>query len=301
MPTRSALRKDERTMKGPFIQSLQRGLGILEIVAKNGTGVTMAEVSREIGLHTSTTFHLIRTLAALGYLVQDEGTKQYHLGSKVFHLAASAWTEVQLFKIAKPFLVDMAQHTGETSHLAILERGEVIVIDKVDGSGPVRLTERVGYPRPAHCTAIGKALLANLPEAEMKAFLEAGEFRPSTPKTITAGPILEQELARVRAQGYAVDDEEFAQGIRCLAAPVRNFTGQVVAAVGISGPVWRVSLDRVAQLTEFVKSIGHRLSQQLGHSDEAESSGDHHLGPEASTHKPDRFGPLGRTEREAEV
>ncbi len=248
-----------------MIQSLQRGLGILEIVAKNGTGVTLAEVSREIGLHTSTTFHLIRTLTALGYLVQDDSTKQYHLGSKVFHLAASAWTEVQLFKIAKPFLVAMAQHTGETSHLAILERGEVIVIDKVDGSGPVRLTERVGYPRPAHCTAIGKALLAYLPDAELKAFMEAGDLRPFTPKSITAAPILEQELERVRAQGCAVDDEEFAQGIRCLAAPVQNFTGQVVAAIGISGPVWRVSLDRVAQLTEFVKSIGHRLSQQLGH------------------------------------
>lgn len=273
MATQKALRTEERTTKGPLIQSIQRGLGILEIVAKSGTGVTMVEVSREIGLHTSTTFHLMRTLTTLGYLVQDESTKQYFLGSKVFHLAASAWTEVQLFRIAKPFLVYMAQHTGETSHLAILERGEVIVIDKVDGSSPVRLTDRVGYPRPAHCTAIGKALLAHLPEGELKAFLQAGEFRASTPKTITAGPILEQELARVREQGYAVDDEEFAQGIRCLAAPVRNFTGHVVAAVGISGPVWRVSLDRVAQLTEFVKSIGHRLSQHLGYSADPGTNG----------------------------
>jgi len=127
------------------------------------------------------------------------------------------------------------------------------------------LTERVGDPRPAHCTAIGKALLANLPEAELKTFLEAGEFRSLTPKTITAAAILELELARVREQGYAVDDEEFAQGMRCLAAPVRNFTGQVVAAIGISGPVWRASLDRVAQLTEFVKAAGDRLSQQLGY------------------------------------
>ncbi len=265
MPNRAFLKSRDQTTRGTVIQSLQRGLGILEIVAKNGTGVTMVEVSREIGLHTSTTFHLLRTLTALGYLVQDERTKQYHLGSKVFHLAASAWTEVQLFKIAKPFLVDMAQHTGETSHLAILERGEVIVIDKVDGSGPVRLTERVGYPRPAHCTAIGKALLAHLPDAELKAFMEAGDLRPFTPKSITAASILEQELERVRAQGCAVDDEEFAQGIRCLAAPVRNFTGQVVAAIGISGPVWRVSLDRVAELTDVVKSMGYRLSQQLGY------------------------------------
>jgi len=259
--------------KGTMIQSLERGLAILELVAKDTSGVTMAEVSRRIGLHTSTTFHLLRTLTSLGYLVQDEVTREYRLGSKVFRLAASAWTEVQIFNISGPFLTEMAQQTGETSHLAVFEHGEVIVINKVDGSSPVRLTDRVGYPRPAHCTAIGKVLLAHLPEAELMAFLHAHELRPFTPKTITAVPILEQELVRVRNQGYAFDDEEHLQGIRCLAAPVRNFTGQVVAAIGISGPVWRVSLDRVAQLIEVVKGVGHRLSQQLGHPGDAGGDG----------------------------
>jgi IclR family transcriptional regulator, KDG regulon repressor len=273
MEQRGLRKVSKQVIGGPIIQSLQRGLGILEIIAKKGKGITMAEVSREIGLHTSTTFHLLRTLSTLGYIVQDETTREYLLGSKVFHLAASACTEVQISKIAKPFLVEMAKQTGEASHMAILEGGEVIVIDKIDGSGPVRVSERVGYPRPAHCTAIGKTLLAYLPEAELRTFLEAGDLRPFTAKTITAAQILEQELKRVRTQGYAFDDEEFAQGIRCLAAPVRNFTGHVVAAIGISGPVWRVSLDRVAQLTQLVRTMGHRLSQQLGHSGEAQGDG----------------------------
>ncbi len=250
---------------GPIIQSLQRGLGILEIVVKKETGITSAEVSREIGLHTSTTAHLLRTLTTLGYLEQDEATRRYRIGSKLFHLAGSAWTEAHLLSIARPFLVDMTHQTGEASHLAVLERGEVIVIDKIDGSSPVGVTERVGYPRPAHCTAIGKILLAYLSEPELKVFLDKTELRPSTPRSITAAPILAQELERVRGQGYAFDDEEFNQGLRCLAAPVRNFTGHVVAAIGISGPLWRISLDRVAQLTEFVKAVAHRLSQQLGH------------------------------------
>jgi DNA-binding IclR family transcriptional regulator len=181
--------------------------------------------------------------------------------------------------MAKPFLVDMAQQTGEASHLAVLERGEVIVIGKIDGSSPVAVSERVGYPRPAHCTAIGKILLAYLSDAELKMFLNAAELRPLTPRTITAAPIFEQELARVRGQGYAFDDEEFNQGIRCLAAPVRNFTGQVVAAIGISGPVWRVSLDRVGQLTEFVKAVAQRLSQQLGHPGEQRNNTDHPHAP----------------------
>jgi len=251
--------------KGTMIQSLQRGLGILELIAKDANGVTMAEVSRRIGLHTSTTFHLLRTLTSLGYLAQDETTRGYRLGSKVFHLAASASTEVELLKVSSPLLAEMAEQTGETSHLAVFEHGEVIVINKIDGSSPIRLSDRVGYPRPAHSTAIGKVLLAHLSEAELKVFLSKHELRPLTPRTITAVPVLEQELARVREQGYAFDDEEFNQGIRCLAAPVRNFTDQVVAAIGISGPVWRVSLDRVAQLTEFVKAAGSRLSQQLGY------------------------------------
>jgi IclR family KDG regulon transcriptional repressor len=272
---KQAVTKDRNeAIGGPIIQSLQRGLSILEIIAKKGKGITMAEVSREIGLHTSTTFHLLRTLSTLGYLAQDENTREYVLGSKVFHLAASAWTEVQLLKASSPLLTEMAEQTGETSHLAIFEQGEVIVINRIDGSSPIRLSDRVGCPRPAHCTAIGKVLLAHLSEVELKAFLGKHELRPITPRTITAVPVLEQELARVRDQGYAFDDEEFNQGIRCLAAPVRNFTGQVVAAIGISGPVWRVSLDRVAQLTDFVKAMGHRLSEALGHSGEAGGRGD---------------------------
>jgi DNA-binding IclR family transcriptional regulator len=258
------LKTDNPASGGPIIQSLQRGLGILEIIAKKQSGVSTAEVSREIGLHTSTTFHLLRTLTTLGYLAQDEATRQYHVGSKIFHLAASVSNEVQLLRMAKPLLVEMAKETGESSHLAIFERGEVIVVGKIDGGGPVGVTERVGYPRPAHCTAIGKMLLASLSDPEFKAFLNTAELRPMTPRTITAIASLEQELDRVRAQGYAIDDEEFSQGLRCIAAPVRNFTGNVVAAIGISGPVWRVTLDRIAQLTEFVKAAGHRMSQELG-------------------------------------
>ncbi len=256
-----------------MIQSLQRGLSILEIIGKSGGGLSMAEVSRTIGLHPSTTYHLLRTLTALGYLKQGEATRDYVIGSKLFQVAGSAWTEDQLIKISAPFLAEIVRQTGETSHLAIFEHDEVVVVDKVDGSSPVHVSERIGYPRPAHCTAIGKTLLAYLPEAELKTFLQKYELKAITPRSITSIPMLEQELKRVRDQGYAFDDEEFTQGIRCLAAPVRNFTGEVVASVGISGPVWRVSLDRVSQFTEAVKATAYRLSQQLGYAAKADGSG----------------------------
>jgi DNA-binding IclR family transcriptional regulator len=248
-----------------MIQSLQRGLNILEIVAKSPAGMTLGEISRDVGLHSSTAFHLLRTLTTLGYLAQDPTTKRYHLGLKSFQLAASSWTEAQLFGIATPFLAEMAQRTGETSHLAVMEKGEVIIINRVGGTSPVVLAERVGYPRPAHSTAIGKVLLAYLPEPQLRGFLEKAELRRFTARTITAVSLLEEELMRVRRRGYAIDDEEDHQGIRCLAAPVWNFTGQVVAAIGMSGPVWSVTLDRVAPLIEIVNEGASALSKKLGY------------------------------------
>lgn len=251
-----------------MIQSLQRAFAILETVAGRGTGITMAEISREVGLHPSTAFHLLRTIVALGYLRQDETTRQYRLGSKVFQLAASVLTELQLAEIGEPILTEMANRTGETSHLAVFDRGEVVVVARAEGTSPLRLAERVGYPRPAHCTAIGKVLLAHQREADLRAFFASARLEPRTANTITSADRLEEELAKVRQQGHAVDDEEFAQGLRCLAAPVRSFTGQVVAAIGLSGPVWRVGPDRMALLLEVVTGAARRLSAELGHREE---------------------------------
>ena len=255
----------EARASGPYIQSLQRGFRILEVVTRSDKGVAVAEIARETGLHVSTAFHLLRTLVALGYVSQDDGTRRYRLGPKVFQLGAAAGSENHLAEIAAPLLAEMARRTGETSHLAVRHRDEIITVSKIDGSSPVQLAERVGSPRPAHCTAIGKILLAWLPDTERKAFLAQARLEPRTPKTITSVPQLEQELVKVRAQGYAFDDEEFTQGIRCIAGPVRNFSGRVAAALGISAPVWRVSLDRVAELTSVVMTTGAALSEQLGY------------------------------------
>lgn len=139
------------------------------------------------------------------------------------------------------------------------------MINRIEGNSPVGLAERIGIPRPAHCTALGKVLLAHIAAAELRTYLERHELKPFTPRTITAVPSLEEELARVRGQGFAFDDEELAQGIRCLAAPVRNFAGQVVAAIGVSAPVWRLGMERVPHLAEVVKVSAHRLSRQLGY------------------------------------
>lgn len=247
-----------------LIQSLQRGLGILEVVAARGSGAPLAEISRELGLHPSTAFHLLRTLVALGYLSQDASTRRYRLDSKVFHLVASVSTEGQLVDVAESFVAELARESRETSHLAVYEHGLAVVICKVDGSGPLMVSERIGTRRPLHCTAIGKVLLAYLHEPEVLAVLSQMRLLRYTAKTITDRASLERELARVRDRGYALDDEEFSQGVRCVAAPVFNVSGQLVAALGLSGPTIRVTRERMAELITLVTGSARRLSRHLG-------------------------------------
>lgn len=246
------------------IQSLQRGLGIMEVVAARGSGATLVEISRELGLHPSTAFHLLRTLVALGYLSQDGSTRTYRLGSKVFQLGASASTEGRLVDVAESFVAELARESRETSHLAVHEHGRAVVICKGDGSGPLVVSERIGTRRPLHCTAIGKVLLAYLPEPEVLASLSQTRLLRYTARTIIDRASLERELTRVRERGYAVDDEEFSQGVRCVAAPVFNVSGQLVAALGVSGPTIRVTRERMAELITLVTGSARRLSRHLG-------------------------------------
>lgn len=250
---------------GPGIQSVQRGFRLLEIIAQNGRGTTLAEVSRAARLHPSTAFHLLRTLVTLGYLAHDPETRQYRPGTRVFQLAASACTESQLAETTRAALTELTRETGETSHLAVFERGDVVVISKIEGTGPVQIVERVGYPRPAHCTAIGKVLLAALPPPDLEAVVAVAGLKAYTPNTITNPTALRRELERVVTDGHAIDDEEFAPGIRCVAAPVRNFTGRVVAAVGVSGAIWRVTPEALPRLAETVTRTAAQVSHQLGH------------------------------------
>ncbi len=264
---RLASRRKERAAvpPGATIQSLTRAFALLEAVARHGSGAAMADLSRAAGLHPSTAFHLLQTLVALGYLVQDAKTRRYRLGPRLLQVAATASNELYLFDTAASVLAELTGETGESSSVAVLERGEAVILDKVEGTSRVGLIERPGCARPLHCTAIGKVLLAALPESQAQAILRDVRLDALTPKTITDIARLEQEMERVRAQGYASDDEEFSEGLRCLAAPVRSFSGQVVAALGVSGPIWRISLDRISSLVGAVTAAAQRLSQRLGY------------------------------------
>ncbi len=161
-------------------------------------------------------------------------------------------------------LEDLARETGETSHLAIRSGDDVVVAAKVAGTGAFQLIDRAGGLRPAHCTALGKILLAVLPEERFRQFMIGTRLEPRTPKTITDRERFIQEIAQVRESGIAFDDGEYLPEVRCVAAPVRDFTGQVTAAIGISGPVWRLSLPLLQEMSAKVRAAADQLSAELG-------------------------------------
>ena len=248
---------------GRTVQSLERAFAILEAIAGSDQPLSLAELSRATGLHTSTAFHLIKTLIVLGYIRQED-TKRYRIGPRLFMQAAGASTEIELVNLATPHLKRLADETGETAHLAVRADTGIAVIAKVEARSSIRTSERLGIIRPAHCTAIGKVLLADLPDDELEAYLRAGKFAAFTPKTITDPALIREEIKRIAATGTAYDDAEFSQELRCIAAPVRNYMRQTVAALGISSPVWRVTLRDMSRLSTRVVSAAADLSRDLG-------------------------------------
>jgi DNA-binding IclR family transcriptional regulator len=246
------------------VQSIERAFSILNQIAQH-RGISRAELSKKVGLHNSTTFHLVRTMVELGIVRQDKETKRYHLGRLIFSLAASSLGEVELVGTAMPFLENLAAITSETSHMALRSGSDVVIAAKVAGAGAFQLIERAGGTRPFNCTALGKVLLAGFGDAELRDFIAEMPMHAPTPKSITSPELLWDEIMRVRESGIGFDDAEYDGEVRCLAAPVYDFRGQIVAAIGLSGPVWRISLQRLQQLAEQVKAAALELSRELGY------------------------------------
>jgi len=246
------------------LQSIGRAFAILEEVARNRDGITLADLSKRVGLHNSTTFHLVKTMVSLGYIRQIKESKRYRIGRPLFALAASALDEMEMVSMATPVLDDLSRETGESSHFAARMSDTVVVMARTPGPGVFQLTDRVGVVRPAYCTALGKVILAALRPDQLDRYLDRVELRPMTSKTITSVQRLRRELQEVRRAGIAFDDGEFNNEVRCAAMPVYDFSGQVVGAIGISGPVWRLSIQALQNKARDLGAAAKRLSDAFG-------------------------------------
>jgi IclR family transcriptional regulator, KDG regulon repressor len=247
------------------VQSIGRGFAILEEIARNRDGIGLAELSKRVSLHNSTTFHLVKTMVSLGYVRQMRDSKRYRIGRPLFALAASALDEIEMMSLATPVLEDLSRETGESAHFSVRMGDAVVVLARTSGPGAFQLTDRVGVVRPAHCTALGKIMLAALAPDQLELYLTRAELRPQTPKSIMTAEHLRREIVEVRRAGIAFDDGEFDQELRCVALPVRDFSGEIAGAIGISGPVWRLSIEALQKRARLVRAAADRLSGEFGY------------------------------------
>ena len=246
------------------VQSLGRAFGLLEAIADSPEGIGLTQLSRKVGLNSSTVFHLLKTMAAFGYIRQVEEGKRYFIGSALFCLAASARSEVQLIGVADPILRDLAIGTGNTAVFGMHSGDEMVVVAKSEGNGAFQISDRVGGARPSHCTAMGKVLLAAMQAESLDQYLADYELKAFTPNTITDKAHLIAELNDVRSSRLGFDDAEFHPELRCVATAVRDFTGQVIGALAISGPAWRLSLQALREKSLLLQEFADRLSSELG-------------------------------------
>lgn len=255
---------DEHAMARHTHRSLERGLQVIEVIAASGGLISLAEIARRTGLHRSTGHHLLQTLVSVGYLRQDAATRSYELSSKLFQLTGRTWTPEQLGVIAQPIVAELTRISGEGASLAAYRDGVVKLVAKCDHSGPVRVVQDVGAERPIHASAVGKAIAAFLPQAELEGLLSGIAFERYTPRTIVQRAALDAELKRVRIAGCATDDEEHVEGIRCVAAPVRIYSGQVVASLCTVGPKSRMTRQRLRALRTPLLALAAQVSERLG-------------------------------------
>jgi DNA-binding IclR family transcriptional regulator len=245
-------------------QSLKRGLQIVEMVAEMAEPPTLSVISRKSKLNPSTTYHILKALVEFGYLVQAPETHIYSLSSKLFRITQRTWTVEQLAEIATPFLEELGNLTGEGTSLAVLRNGQVIVAAKQEQGGPLRVVQRIGESRPIYCTAVGKVLAAELPEQELEELIEQTDFQTKTPKTITSPAVFRKEMARIRKKGVAFDNEEHIKGVRCLAAPIRDYSGEARAALCVVGPKDNLSPKRMGKVQHDLLTVAAAMSARLG-------------------------------------
>ena len=252
---------------GERISSLDRGLEILLLLGYEGREMGVTEIARALGVWKSTVHRTLTTLVARGF-VQKENGDRYYLGVKLFTLGMRWRERAGLVPLARPSMEKLARQVGETVHLAVLDadpraQHSVVVVDKVESDHVLGVTPRVGFGSAAHCSGVGKALLAFSPPGVVTALLQARGLPRRTPHTITDEETLREELALIRERGYAIDNEEMEVGLSCVAAPVFDAHHRVLAAVSVSGPAVRMA-GCFPQLAEAVREAAAQISSRLG-------------------------------------
>jgi DNA-binding IclR family transcriptional regulator len=247
------------------VQSAGRIFSVLELLAQSGPmGVT--ELSKSLGLNKSTVHRLLASLIAMDYVKKENDSDKYRLTFKILALGEALLDKVDIVLVARPYLQQLVELSGETVHLVQREGTDMVYIDKVESQvSSVRMVSRIGVGKPLYCTAVGKAMLAELDDLEVKKIWDDSKIEKLTPKTIVDFEEFVKELNDIRQKGYALDNEENEIGVRCIAACIKNYKGKAENAFSISAPIIRMSDERIEELAAEVIKMKEELSKAFGY------------------------------------
>ena len=254
-------------IKTRTVPALYNALSILELLTDSRTGLTLPELVQQSNLPKSSVHYLLVTLERCGYVLRSEHTGRYMLGVKLFSMANSALGSLSLRQRTAPYLSGLRMRTGLTVHLAILEQNEAVLIGKQETSRGAHLASWVGKRMDLHCTAIGKAILAFLPEAEIDAMIRKHGLARHNDNTVSTSRRLREELDRVVKNGYALDNEEDELGVRCLGVPIFGPSNRPIAAISIAGATSEIAIEDLPRLSkelrETAAAIGHAVIESM--------------------------------------
>ena len=254
-------------MKQPIypIKTLENSLSVLEALSQSNSSMSIREISEKLQIYPSSVHRILDTLRHRGYVEQDPDTQRYQLGLKLVELGMSKLYQVDLIKETTPYLKELVAQYNETTYLGVLVGREVLVVAREDCTRNIRMVSEIGKRVPAHCTALGKVLLAYLPREQRKKILEGRKLSQFTKNTITSKRELEKELKKVREQGFAVDRGEYEDELHCVGAPIRNYQEKVVGAISIAGPAFRMDVDKRDDLKKALIQTAREISKRLGY------------------------------------
>jgi len=255
-----------KTSHSPYrVQVVDRALAALDILANRSSECSLAELCIALGLHKSTVHRLMMVLEQHRLVDKNPETGRYRLGLKLFEFGSKAIAALDPRRHARPYLDRLQRELGETVFFCILDDGQVFYLDKVESQQSIRTACTVGSRAPAYCTAVGKAMLAELPDAEVNDIVRRWGLKAITANTITTAAALRAELRAVRSRGYAIDNEEKEEGLRCISAAVRGHSGKLFAAISASGPAFRITKGRIPEIGQLVMRAANDLSVEFGH------------------------------------
>ena len=252
------------------IKVLDKSLFILETLLQYSSFMSIMEISKKLKIYPSTIHRVLNTLKYRGYVEQNPVNQKYRLGLKLVELGMARYHQIDLVKEAHPFLKELVDQCNETVHLGILDNDEVLYLAKEDCSRTIRMVSQVGRRAPLHSTALGKILLAYLPEKEREKIIAHKNLSCFTEHTIIEKKELEKELDKVKKQGFALDIEENEKEICCIAAPIRDYSGEVIAALSISSPFYRINTNQQKDLKNSLLQVSKKISKRLGYNEKTQ-------------------------------